>query len=591
MAGRQHVVAWLSKAEWEQVLEYLYSRDCKLQRDALHRISAWKSRYGNKMPLAVECTADLVRCKILDVSGGIGAEELVLLYGLALVRFVNLFTEKKQKAVAIPLRRLANELNIPEWIVNLRHEATHGKLPKLSMCRKGWDCVMEWLRREYWSRQLGNSTTSSWVSEEEELSEEEEEAAPELSYKEQKRKKLSVKLRETLQSYKKEQFKIFKEIQQDSKAKKQWLATAELEWTIAQAKELVRQNSAGNAADILLEDGFIIPTAKQQATLNIEPEDSDENLHLPRVLFRFWQPLLKVLHAQAFTQELLEKMFSELGHCSETDNDFRAHYLSCWISEILTANQRAERKCVIPSRNQAAVKSKWKLFAHRVGLQWKKLMQKCLESPCQATPDLLRLIFAYMKPSLPSNTQEKLLCLCSIYVQDDDSDVSVDYSDQPIYTVESLEWKIRQESKTRAFNSWARPAMEEEEEPDTSEHTEDEEMITEESYEEEYIQIINAKMAKEQKTALQGSAWSVSADNVKWGEYPLGVVPGQIDDPGCLLIDRYSIMSVLEQQDAEGKQNGHADATSSPVVPTSSPETVLWSQAELNNIKAGLRLF
>eukprot|EP00079_Xenopus_tropicalis_P008614 XP_002931880.3 PREDICTED: ribosomal biogenesis protein LAS1L-like [Xenopus tropicalis] len=190
MAGRRQVVAWLSKAEWEQVLEYLYSRDCKLQRDALHRISAWKSRYGNSMPLAVECTADLVRCKILDMSGGMGAEELVLLYGLALVRFVNLITERKQKTVAIPLRRLANELKIPEWVVNLRHDLTHGKLPKLSMCRKGWDCVMEWLRREYWSRQLGNTPSTHWGSDEEKT-EDTEDVLPPLSVKEQKKQTLT----------------------------------------------------------------------------------------------------------------------------------------------------------------------------------------------------------------------------------------------------------------------------------------------------------------------------------------------------------------------------------------------------------------
>lgn len=43
-------------------------------------------RYGPRMPLAVECTADLIRCKILDASGGLKSHELVLAYGLALVR-------------------------------------------------------------------------------------------------------------------------------------------------------------------------------------------------------------------------------------------------------------------------------------------------------------------------------------------------------------------------------------------------------------------------------------------------------------------------------------------------------------------------
>uniref|UniRef100_A0A8C5PQ40 LAS1-like protein n=1 Tax=Leptobrachium leishanense TaxID=445787 RepID=A0A8C5PQ40_9ANUR len=379
-------------------------------------------------------------------------------------------------------------------------------------------------------------------------------------------------------------------MQQDTKAKKQWSATAELEWIIAQTKDLVRQNSVGSAADVLLEDGFLIPTADQLVTLKIEPEDSEESLHLPRTLFRVWQPLLKVLHSQSFTQELLEKMFSVLGRCTEANNEFRAQYLSCWISEVLTANHRADRKCMVPSRNQAAVKSKWKLFSTRVGFQWNSLLQRCLESPCPATPDLLKQIFAYMKPSLPSGTQEKLLCLCSIYVQEDDSDVSIDYSDQPIYTVESLEWKIRQESKSRAYNAWGRQTMEEEEQ-DTSEHTEDEEMVTEESCEDEYSQMINMKVAAEKRAVLQGSPWSVSSEYVKWSEYPLGVVPGQADDPGCLLFDRYTVMSALEHQDSDPRQNGHNGIASPTVMSNTSQENTFWTREELNNIKAGLRLF
>lgn len=44
------------------------------------------SRYGPKMPLAVDCTAELIRCKVLDSSGRLKSHELILSYGLALVR-------------------------------------------------------------------------------------------------------------------------------------------------------------------------------------------------------------------------------------------------------------------------------------------------------------------------------------------------------------------------------------------------------------------------------------------------------------------------------------------------------------------------
>lgn len=46
----------------------------------------FSSRYGPKMPLAVDCTAELIRCKVLDSSGRLKSHELILSYGLALVR-------------------------------------------------------------------------------------------------------------------------------------------------------------------------------------------------------------------------------------------------------------------------------------------------------------------------------------------------------------------------------------------------------------------------------------------------------------------------------------------------------------------------
>lgn len=63
---------------------HLLQRDCTLERP-LTRFS-FISRYGPKMPLAVDCTAELIRCKVLDSSGRLKSHELILSYGLALVR-------------------------------------------------------------------------------------------------------------------------------------------------------------------------------------------------------------------------------------------------------------------------------------------------------------------------------------------------------------------------------------------------------------------------------------------------------------------------------------------------------------------------
>ncbi|NWQ80427.1 LAS1L protein, partial [Columbina picui] len=99
---------------------------------------------------------------------------------LPVCRFVNLITERKQKMVNIPLRQLAREVDIPIWVVDLRHELTHGKLPHLALCRRGCDVVLEWLRKTYWSRQLGNNLCEESQDEDEDEEQEGVEANADL---------------------------------------------------------------------------------------------------------------------------------------------------------------------------------------------------------------------------------------------------------------------------------------------------------------------------------------------------------------------------------------------------------------------------
>ncbi|XP_065413313.1 ribosomal biogenesis protein LAS1L isoform X4 [Chrysemys picta bellii] len=561
---RRSVVAWRSKAEWDQVMVGLYCGDCRLQRDALDRVSGWRSRYGHRMPLAVDCTADLIRCKILDTCGNMRSHELVLSYGLALVRFVNLITERKQKIVNIPLRRLAKEMNIPIWIVNLRHDLTHGKLPQLVACQKGCDVVLEWLRRTYWSRQLGNSLAREC---EEEQNEEVETAATETEVDSdseeaqspqppgyQKHKELHEKVRELLVSYKNQQFGVLQELQSLRKARKAWSnSSSEVEWILAQIKDLL-QESREVVAEALLDDGSLIPTVEQLETLNIKCEENKQLLDfkIPQTFYYFWQPLLKGLQSRDFTQTLLEKMFADLKQCSES-SELRPQYLINWAAEILTANAKAKARRKVRRLSRSQI-NKRKLFLRRVSLQWIKLIDECLAAPCWATPHLLQRILSDMEPPLPSDAQENLLYLSSIYTQEGGSlsspGSSSDSSGQPIYTTESLQWKARQESQAKGHRVERRETVlggVGEEEDNGEEEAEEEEMEAEPTPLEELLHVDNMMVIAEKRAALHGSIWQISADGVQWKDFPLGKLPGQTDDPDSLLVDSYSMMSMLDQ--------------------------------------------
>ncbi|XP_040116381.1 ribosomal biogenesis protein LAS1L-like [Oryx dammah] len=377
------MVAWLSRAERDQVMVYLFSDDYKLQRYTLNRITVWRSRLGNELTLAGASTADLVRWKLMDVTGGLGTEELRLLYGMALVRFVNLISERKTQFAKLPLKFLAQEVNIPDWIVELRHELTHKKMPHINDCCRGCYFVLDWLRNTYWCCQMENSLRETWELEEEreetdEAEQEEdkkivvdditeqnpepknEEKAVELNVKADgdhegnkdskevdlllqkalRHKQLYEGARELLVSYEEEQFKVLEKYRHLPQAIKAWdNLSPPVECILAELKGITFENREA-VLDAFLDDGFLIPTLEQLAALQIEYEENVDldGILVPKPLSQFWQPLLRGLHSQTFTQALLERMLSELPALGNTG--IRPTSILTWTTELTVANTK-----------------------------------------------------------------------------------------------------------------------------------------------------------------------------------------------------------------------------------------------------------
>ncbi|XP_008296306.1 ribosomal biogenesis protein LAS1L [Stegastes partitus] len=570
---KRHVVAWVNKAEWDQVLEYLYSKDSSLQRFALQRISAWRGRYANSTPVAVDCTADLVRCQVLDRTGQLSGDDLVLLYGAALVRFVNLITERQQGRVARPLRRLAGNLNIPEWVVDLRHDFTHRKLPTLKWCRKGCKVVLEWLQQEYWSRQLGGGPGDDWESQ---WDCEDEEADLKLQEDEliarQKEMEAYKNARSLLISYEKEQYQAFDGLPEDQE-KSFWPGPFEdMSWLLGEIKQFALE-SCDLLIDVLLEDGFLVPTVEQLQTLGCDSSDSDSSdspsePRLSQTFLRFWLPLLKVLNSPSFIHLLLEKLFVELKLLTKEQNNHRAFYISAWTSELILCNSN-KFEYHFETKVQKKARMKDRIFVNRIQLRWQQLLSACLDAPCISTPHLLQLILDDMEHPLPLETQQRLLQLCSIYTQTAHSEQNICpvQKQQPIYTLESLHEKLQH--SRRHSQPWRSES----------------ELERSESSQENKWADVQAEKAK----LLRGSPWQVCTDKVLWKKFPLGKVPGQSDDPSCLMVEHYSTMTVFDQPvELESNATRSVPGASAPA---RTAEGLLWNHSDINKLKSGLQLF
>ncbi|XP_005876242.2 PREDICTED: ribosomal biogenesis protein LAS1L isoform X6 [Myotis brandtii] len=642
------VVAWLSKAEWDQVTVYLFCDDHKLQRYALNRITAWRSR------------------------------------------FVNLISERKTKSGRIPLRFLAQEVNIPDWIVELRHELTHKKMPHINDCRRGCYFVLDWLQKTYWCRQLENSLRETWELEEdkEETDEDNQEESKNIVdditeqkpkpmdegkgaeldvradgdstgdkeidahwEKAQRHKELYERARELLVSYEEEQFKVLEKFRYLPQAVKVWnQLPPPVDCILAELKGITCENREA-VLDAFLDDGFLIPTFEQLAALQIEYEENVDfnDILVPKPFSQFWQPLLRGLHSQTFTQALLERMFSELPALG--NSGIRPTYILRWTVELIVANTKTGRNARRFSAVQWEARKSWRLFNCSATLDWPWVVESCLGSPCWASPHLLQLIFKAMGQVLPDEDQKKLLHICSIYTQNGKNSLVEDGSEaSPIgksaYTLDSLYWSLKpsgpnsrpegeaqQQEEKGNLNDVKEDEMEEnevledqveeeeeendyqekweeEEEDEDDDDDEDDEDEEEEdrmelgtfSLEEESPTVENARLLAQKRGALQGSAWQVSSEDVQWGIFPIGRMPGQTEDPAELMLENYDTMYLLDQPVLEqrlepptckigtlGLSCGIGSSNCSNG--SNNLEGLLWSQGQLHRLKTGLQLF
>uniref|UniRef100_T1JLX9 Uncharacterized protein n=1 Tax=Strigamia maritima TaxID=126957 RepID=T1JLX9_STRMM len=152
------LVPWMSKFEWQTIKQQIFSSEIQDKISALNRLTVWKSRCCGRIPLGIEVTDALLRAYVRDCKCQNSQEaqilhgDLVMMYSSAIIRFVNLVTEIGQTGTKnTPVNILAKKVDIPEWLVDLRHEASHSNFPALSTLQAGFHLAMSWIEENYWN--------------------------------------------------------------------------------------------------------------------------------------------------------------------------------------------------------------------------------------------------------------------------------------------------------------------------------------------------------------------------------------------------------------------------------------------------------
>jgi Las1-like len=138
--------------------------------EALERVAVWKIR-SPQIAHAIESTAALAQILYREsisaardaptysttssTHTGIGTLSTVELrhaYACAILRTINGLADtlQQQRAVAASVATLCAELGVPQWLVSIRHQATHNQLPPLVTLRMAAHALLQYLSTVYW---------------------------------------------------------------------------------------------------------------------------------------------------------------------------------------------------------------------------------------------------------------------------------------------------------------------------------------------------------------------------------------------------------------------------------------------------------
>lgn len=380
MAGNpKRIVGWINREEFEIVYDELFSTDISLQQHALDRIAVWKCRIQHKLSTAIELSSQLIST-LLFYKRVQGSKEntdlqisLQLSVAMAVIRFVNLMTENKQKKLyAQPVHTVAEELGIPEWLVNLRHDATHSNMPSLNLLYKGLVFAICWLKEEFWEQQLKLDQSEKIGSDKEET----DISNLLIQYKQE---------RSIVTKYKGSNQSNFNAVFNELKAK-------------------FLTNKFGNLK--ILVEGF--SKVDEEIEKQLQNSIKSNELTLLSSCIDFWLPVLKFIQSE----QLLPHFILHMAEFVTEQNSLKDLYLICWINSFLKA---FKSHTDIEDKKTSSSFSNLIQLVNNVKLDFKKILTILLHRPNKYTSMLLPVLYDLMGSSLNESQKTKLKEVLKLY--------------------------------------------------------------------------------------------------------------------------------------------------------------------------------
>ena len=310
------VVPWFNATEWTAVKDYLSNGQLSL---AKNHILLWKSR-TQKLHGGIETTLWLLDAILMHADEG--AHSLAL--SAAVNRFLNLVTHAGMQMFNMSkYYEVGEQLSIPRWIVDARHDASHNHMPNYEVLKSAATFSYKWLLINYWNFEARNHSLNNF-----------EDIAGYQNYEH---------IHQLLDTYKylriyaiwgnksleeiKDQEEIYQQLcdfltslkrsQGEPKKKKKKMSvhdTVSINDNVVilrnQIEKLIKQGHYLDQESILstlVQDQLLIP---DKDLCNSLVEEGKDNPELPKNLVKVWSDVLSMISQAGCLPDLLTKLFA-----------------------------------------------------------------------------------------------------------------------------------------------------------------------------------------------------------------------------------------------------------------------------------------
>lgn len=233
------------------------------------------------------------------------------------LRFVNFITEPFQtNSHAKTVKSIANQIGIPDWIVNLRHSATHFNLPSVEILEKAIASLFKYLKERYVDAYKEISTDQLLLNQN-------VKGFIESSFTEYMNSRYKKTLMRTMNK------KNLNESSED----------------LDKNVESLVVNFRIDTFEVLLQDGFMVPTNDQLNAMGIMAEEylEQESLNFPKSFLNIWNQFLSYCNEMNLVGYLFNNLITVYklevdNNLVSTHENLRNKFLLSWILYLLKFN-------------------------------------------------------------------------------------------------------------------------------------------------------------------------------------------------------------------------------------------------------------